>query len=195
MKPTPIQPGTPEYPAALLRDGVGWAPSVIHALGNLAILRQPLMALFCSAKCPGRVILPAYDLAARWHDAGRAVISGFHSPVEKECLRILLRGSQPIIICPARSLPQRVPPDWKTPLADGRLLLLSCFPSGPRRPTAETAYRRNAFVASLAAEITVLHATPGGRLERLLRQLRPQATRGSCASGEPVEEYHRQATE
>jgi predicted Rossmann fold nucleotide-binding protein DprA/Smf involved in DNA uptake len=150
MKPTPIQPGTPDYPAALLRDGVGWAPPVIHALGNLAILRKPLMALFCSAKCPGRVILPAYDLAARWRDGGRAVISGFHSPVEKKCLRILLRDSQPIIICPARSLPQRTPPDWKTPLADGRLLLLSCFPSGPRRATADTAARRNEFVAALA---------------------------------------------
>jgi len=32
------------------------------------------------------------------------VISGFHTPAEKECLRILLRGAQPIIICPARSI-------------------------------------------------------------------------------------------
>jgi predicted Rossmann fold nucleotide-binding protein DprA/Smf involved in DNA uptake len=192
MQPTPIQPGTPDYPAALLRNGVSRAPQVIHALGNLAMLRQPLMALFCSAKCPGHVILPAYDLAARWRDAGRAVISGFHSPVEKECLRILLRGSQPIIICPARSLPQRVPPDWRTPLADGRLLLLSCFPSGPRRATADTAHRRNEFVATLATEITVLHATPGGRLERLLGQLQPQAI---LPAGEPGLPARRESAE
>ena len=46
--------------------------------------------------------------------------------------------------------------------------------SGPRRVTAETAHRRNEFVATLATEITVLHATPGGRMERLLHQLAPQ---------------------
>jgi predicted Rossmann fold nucleotide-binding protein DprA/Smf involved in DNA uptake len=177
MTPARLHPGTPDYPVVLLRGGAGWVPPVINALGDLALLHQPLTALFCSAKCPGRVILPAYDLAARWRDAGRAVISGFHSPVEKECLRILLRGSQPVIICPARSLPQRMPPDWKTSLADGRLLLLSCFPSGLRRPTADTAYRRNEFVATLATEITVLYTTPGGRLERLLQQLQPQAGR------------------
>lgn len=37
-------------------------------------------------------------------DAGVTVIGEFHSPMEKECLNILLRGSQPIIVCPARSL-------------------------------------------------------------------------------------------
>ena len=40
-----------------------------------------------------------------------------------------------------------------------------------------TAYRRNEFVATLATEITVLYTTPGGRLERLLQQLQPQAGR------------------
>jgi len=47
-------------------------------------------------------------------DDGVTVISGFHTPVEKECLRILLRGSQPVIICPARSIEgMRIPPTWK----------------------------------------------------------------------------------
>ena len=49
--------------------------------------------------------------------------------------------------------------------------------SGPRRVTAETAHRRNEFVATLATEIAVLHATPGGRMGRLLQQLQPQASR------------------
>ena len=57
--------------------------------------------------------------------------------MEKECLQILLRGSQPIIICPARTLPQRVPPDWKKPLGAGRLLVLSAFTATANRVTAE----------------------------------------------------------
>src|ERR1035437_1698385 len=149
MKPTLLQPGTPDYPAALLRGLAGSTPPVLHALGNLALLGQPLTALFCSAKCPGHLILPAYDLAASWRDAGRAVISGFHSPVEKECLRILLRGACPIVIGPARSLAGfRIPAEWQPHLSAGRLLVVSCFPSGPRRVTAETAHRRNEFVAT-----------------------------------------------
>ena len=112
------------------------APDQLSALGNLDLLPLPKTALFCSTRCPGNFILTAYDQAANWRDAGRCVISGFHSPVEKECLKILLRGSQPIIVCPARSLPQRVPPDWEKPLAEGRLLILSCFNESERRVTA-----------------------------------------------------------
>ena len=101
------------YPARLRERMGADTPPRLTALGNLALLALPKTALFCSARCPGKVILTTYDQAAKWRDAGRCVISGFHSPVEKECLQILLRGTQPIIVCPARVLPQRVPLDWK----------------------------------------------------------------------------------
>ena len=85
--------------------------------------------MFCSTQCPGEVIFRAFDQVAQLRDAGRAVISGFHTPVEKECRAILLHGTSPIVICAARSLEAlRVPAGWKEPLANGRLLLLSCFP-------------------------------------------------------------------
>jgi predicted Rossmann fold nucleotide-binding protein DprA/Smf involved in DNA uptake len=158
------------YPARL-RQRLGTdAPPELTALGNLDLLSRPLTALFCSARCPGNAILPAYDQAAQWREAGRCVISGFHSPVEKECLRLLLRGQQPIIICPARGLPKRISPHWKKPLSDGRLLILSLFPEAETRITADLATRRNELVAALADEVFVAHATPGGRLESSLRQ-------------------------
>ena len=167
-----LEPHSPDYPPALLRGAADWTPPVIHALGKLALLRQPLTALFCSTQCPGDVILRAFDQVAQLRDTGRAVISGFHTPVEKECLAILLRGASPIVICPARSLEGfRVPADWKEPMGSGRLMVLSCFPNGPRRATTDTAHRRNEFVAALATEFLVLHATPGGRLESLARRL------------------------
>ena len=114
--------------------------------------------------------MSAYDRAARWRDAGRCIISGFHSPVEKECLRILLRGQQPIIICPARALPKRVPAEWKRPLADGRLLILSCFTAAHRRATTKLAARRNELVAALADGLWFAHITPGGQMERLAEE-------------------------
>lgn len=147
------------------------APTQFSALGNLDLLALPKTAIFCSARCPGDVILGAYDQASRWRDAGRCVISGFHSPVEQECLRILLRGSPPIIICPARALPKRILADWQKPLGEGRLLILSAFTEVKNRPTAGLASRRNEIVAALADEGWFAHVTPGGKNESLCRKL------------------------
>lgn len=156
-----------------LRERLGAdTPPALNALGNLDLLALPKTALFCSARCPGHVILPTYDQAAQWRDAGRCIISGFHSPVEKECLAILLRGSSPVIICPARALPQRIPTQWQQPLAAGRLLVLSGFAPETNRVSSNNAARRNVLVAALADAAYVAHATPGGRLERLCQQLR-----------------------
>jgi predicted Rossmann fold nucleotide-binding protein DprA/Smf involved in DNA uptake len=171
MTPTVLNLADPRYPARLRNRMGADAPPQLTALGNLDLLGLPKSALFCSARCPGKVVLTTYDQAAKWRDAGRCVISGFHSPVEKECLKILLRGSPPIIICPARALPKRVPPDWKTPLSAGRLLILSTFLATANRVTAELAARRNEFVAALADEVYVAHATVGGHLEKLTRRL------------------------
>ncbi len=52
-KPRSIHPSAPEYPRALL---AGPAPPLLHALGNLNLLRQPLAAIFCSNQCPGDAV-------------------------------------------------------------------------------------------------------------------------------------------
>ena len=120
--------------------------------GNLRLLEEPLTALFCSARCPGDLILLTYDLARYLRDAGVPVIGGFQTPMEKECLRLLLRGTQPVVICPARSIENmRIPADWRPALEEGRLLVLSPFPPHQRRPTAKAAEQRNDLVADLAS--------------------------------------------
>ena len=75
-----LAPRSPDYPSALLRGGADWTPPVIHALGKLALLLQPLTALFCSTQCPGQVFLRAFDQVAQLRNTGRAVISGFPHP-------------------------------------------------------------------------------------------------------------------
>lgn len=171
MTPLALTAAGARYPARL-RERLGdAAPAQLTTLGNLDLLALPKTGLFCSARCPGHVILSAYDQAARWRDAGRCIISGFHSPVEQECLRILLRGTPPIILCPARALPQRIPAEWETPLAEGRLLILSGFAAAEKRVTTELAIRRNALAAALADEVCFAHITPGGQSERLTHRL------------------------
>lgn len=151
----------------------------IDAEGNLGALEAHRTAFFCSAKCPGDMLLRAYDAAKCWSDEGRVIVSGFHSPVERDCLRILLRGKQPIILCPARTLDGfRIPEEWQPAFDEGRLLLLSPFSATARRTSARLAAQRNEFVAALADEAVFAHTTPGGHTDRLRAVL--------IAAGRPV---------
>lgn len=146
-------------------------PARIAALGNLEILSERKLAIFCSIKCPGDLILKVYDAARELRDAGITVISGFHSPMEKECLALLLRGRQPIVICPARGLEEmRMPAEFKKPLDEGRRLLLSPFGEKDRRINTRLATRRNEFVATLADEILVAYAEAAGKTESFCRK-------------------------
>ena len=147
-------------------------PSEMTHYGNLLLLKERLTALFCSNRCPGDLILKTYDIARAMRDAGVPVVGGFQAPMEKECLRLLLRGSQPVVICPARGIEgMRIPRDWRPALDAGRLLIISPFSNAYRRPTLKLAAERNRIVASLAKCIFITHATPNGNIETLAREL------------------------
>jgi predicted Rossmann fold nucleotide-binding protein DprA/Smf involved in DNA uptake len=168
--PLRVHAGTVLYPAALERLSDD-APAEIYLFGNTALLREPVLGLFCSIAAPGRVVVETYDVARSLARSGGTVAGGFQSPLEREVLDYLLRGSACAIICPGRSLhAMRLPALWRRALAASRLLLLSPFPPDLKRPTAAVAEERNRLVAALASRLLFLHATPGGRLARLARQ-------------------------
>jgi predicted Rossmann fold nucleotide-binding protein DprA/Smf involved in DNA uptake len=160
------------YPAAL-RSYLGEdVPASISALGNLDILKQSKLAIFCSAECPADLILQTHNLIETALASGMTVISGFHSPGERECLRILLRGNHPIIVCPARSLTKlRIRTEYKKPLDEGRLLFLSSFRSHRHRSDIHMALSRNRFVAAIADRILVLYAAPASKTETFCREI------------------------
>jgi predicted Rossmann fold nucleotide-binding protein DprA/Smf involved in DNA uptake len=91
-----LTPDAPGYPERLCRALGEAAPARLAALGDPGLLREPLLRFVCCASCPGDVILAVYDLALALRDAGVPVVSGFHSPIERECLGMLLRGTQPV---------------------------------------------------------------------------------------------------
>ena len=165
--PTMLTSTSPHFPPAL-QSGTLLAPCPqIWALGNLDILTMPLLGFFCATRCPGSVILRTYDLALALREAGVPVIGGFHTPMEKECLEVLLRGQQPVVICPAHDIERlRMPMSWRKPYGEGRLLVLSPFLARQRRPTTALVEHRNRFVATLATHIFVAYAG-AGRLRRV----------------------------
>ncbi len=161
-----------QYPNLLIERLGKDAPARLWTIGRLDLISIPKTALFCSKSCPGDAILKVMDQAQKWRDHGRCIISGFHSPIEKECLKILLRGVQPIIICPARSLERmRIPMEWRDGVGAGRILLLSPFEASQRRLTAALSEHRNKLVAALAGEVYFAHTTPGGKTARLVEQI------------------------
>ncbi|HUW32939.1 MAG TPA: hypothetical protein VM223_15130 [Planctomycetota bacterium] len=86
-------------------------------------------------------------------------------------LRILLRGKQPVIWCPARSIDGMViRRELRPSLDEGRLLILSPFEEKHRRQSAELAAIRNRFVAAVADSILIAYASPGGKIEDLARE-------------------------
>lgn len=170
-----LNQGDPGYPRGLRTHLADQAPERITVLGNLDILKEKKTAFFCSSKCPGDLIIKTYDLAKKWRDDGVTVIGGFHSPMEQECLTMLLRGKQPVIVFPARSIENmRLKSEHKKALAENRLLFLSSFPAKAKRMTAETALIRNRFVAAMADDVFVAHAEVGGKIEAICFELAAQ---------------------
>lgn len=146
--------------------------SELFILGSPDLLSKSWLALFCSSKCPGSVIIQAYDWALAIQKANVPLAGGFHSPVERDALKIALRGEQNILVSPARGLEgMRIPVPCRKPLENERLLFISIFPATFKRPTAETAHERNRFVAALAAKVLVIHAEPGGKLASLCQEV------------------------
>jgi predicted Rossmann fold nucleotide-binding protein DprA/Smf involved in DNA uptake len=167
-----LKPSAAAWPRSLTTRLGESAPSMLHLIGPAELLAGWKVALFCSARTPGAAILRAHDAARRMRDEDVTVISGFHSPIERECLKILLRGKQPIIICPGRAIEtMRIPADCRAAFNAGRVLFLAPFTEQLRRVTKESALRRNEVVAALADEAYVAHIEGGGKTDQIVKKL------------------------
>ncbi len=140
------------------------------------------VALLCSTRSPGTIVVRAIELAVVLKDAPVTVVSGFHSPVERECMQLLLRGTVEMVVCPARSARgMRMPTAWRPAVSSGRVTVRSASDErgigrATKRTTAKLADERNRFVASLSDAVLFLHASPGGKLHRLATELFESST-------------------
>lgn len=171
-----VTPGDADYPDVLVGRLGAAAPAAVQLIGRPGLLRQPLIAWFSSGRLPTDLVIPALEMGRRLREDGVAVASGFHSPVERQVLDVLIRGRQPVVVCPARALEgARLPVQWRCALHEGRMLILSTQGSRVRRPSVRSAAERNAMVAALAERVFIASASPGGRLHSVAREV---ASRG-----------------
>jgi hypothetical protein len=126
------------------------------------------VAFFCSQTCPGDIILVVQDWANSRNATSDPVIGGFHTPVERDVLRILLRGDSRLVLCPAKSLESyRRSPALRAAEREGRASVVSPFPATQNRTTARTSEERNRFIIGQADSVLIAHASAGGKTEAL----------------------------
>jgi predicted Rossmann fold nucleotide-binding protein DprA/Smf involved in DNA uptake len=141
--------------------------------GEAALLDEPLLGLIASRECPGHVLLKTLDRVSEWARAGRVIVSGFHSPLEQQVLRSLLRRKGRAVRVLARGFASngtdyRPMPEEREALDAGRLLVISAFAANITRTTRATALSRNRLVLALATEIVVPYVAAGSPLADLL---------------------------
>ena len=138
-------------------------------LGNIDLLKQPLMAFFCSRRYAPKAVLASYDWATAQRD--KVVISTFHSPLEKDVLEFLLKNKQPVIyVLPAR-IYKRVPVRFKEALDEGRILFVSLQSENVRMYSQPNADKAICYIIDHAEEIVFGCVAPNSNNERLLQSL------------------------
>ena len=143
---------------------------------HMSIARTILVA---STSCLPSIFVPAYDLIGALRNTNHPLVGGFHPPLERECLDILLSGSAPVIVCPARQFDparDRLYPQhgvtWKAVkagLVDGRVTIVEPPGMIGRRITRPNAAKRNEWLLGQADRLLLLYASPGGETERVVR--------------------------
>ncbi len=144
---------------------------IVSSLGNRELLKLHKTAFLCSREIPASIVIKCYEWAIQQREQGNCIISGFHSQIEQDVFYYLLAGKQPIIMVLARGMKQKIAPELKPALEQGRLLIISPFDLSVRYVSSETAEKRNRFMIELADDIMIGFASKGGMLEKLMSEI------------------------
>lgn len=143
-------------------------------VGNIELMKLSKTAFLSSRKISPAGILKCYDWATEERDKGTCVISGFHSPLEKDVLEFLLKGSQPIILVLGRALYKRIPEVLLKPMDENRLLIISPVSQTYKRQSEASCLKRNSFIINIADKIVFGSLDENGGLYPLYEKAKVQ---------------------
>lgn len=123
----------------------------MSSIGNTDLLERHLVAFFAS-----RSVTPeAENRCLAWAEAmcgtDSVIISGFHSPLEKRVLKLLLERKHPVILFLGRAMYKRIPAEYQEAIDEGRMLIDTV--RDVSRHSWSTSQTRNWYVAGIADEI------------------------------------------
>ena len=125
--------------------------------GNNELLKRRKVGFLASRKISSISILPTLDWAtevSKREDI--AIVSGFHSKMERNVLEILLKGQCGIIIVLARGMYRKLPIQYEEAMSQIRLLIISNEKDNVKRVSEQTAHKRNEYVREIADEMMQL---------------------------------------
>ena len=133
--------------------------------GNKGLLDGHLVALFASRTSPPEALNLATHWAQEIAKTNKIVISGFHSPIERAVLDILLAKGCSVIITLGRSLYRKIPSYLQEAYDKNRILFIS-FRNFTRQ-SFSSSQLRNWATADLATEIIFAPFAPSSQLSTL----------------------------
>lgn len=119
--------------------------------GNKALLDRYLVAFFASRSAPPEALESACRWAREIAKTDKIVISGFHSPIERAVLDVLLEEGCCVVVTLGRSLYKKIPQYLQAAYLSDRVLFISF--RDHNRPSLSNSQLRNWATADLAAEV------------------------------------------
>lgn len=123
----------------------------MSSIGNTDLLDRHLVAFFASCTVTPETESRCIAWAESICGTDSVVISGFHSPLEKRVLKVLLEHKHPVALFLGRAMYKRIPAEYQEAIDEGRMLIDTvrdwC------RHSYKSAEIRNWYVAKIADEI------------------------------------------
>jgi len=141
----------------------------METLGNTSLLNCKKIGYFASNTIDSRSVLPTLDWAAEVAKRDDvAIVSGFHSKMEREVLDFLLRGKCGIVCVLARTIYKKIPNRFREAYNAGRVLFISPFKTSATMTSRHLCQRRNEYVVSISDELVFSSLAPDSSLYSLV---------------------------
>ena len=138
---------------------------MVETLGNTSLLDRKKIGYFASGTIASQSVLPTLDWTtdiAKQDDV--AIVSGFHSKMEREVLDFLLRGRCSIIYVLARSIYKKIPSKFREAYDADRVLFISPCKTSTTMTSRYLCQQRNEYVASICDELVFSSLSPESSL-------------------------------
>jgi len=150
----------------------GGKPSTLWYLGNTSLVGHALIGIVSARSAAAYLDSRTEELLRELAGIPATFIGGWHSSLEKESLKVLLRESPRLIICLAKSVNRfGFFQELKTLLNQDCLLLLTHCSPNAKRISRNASIRRNRLVAGLSKILVVLAAPEGSATFKLAQSV------------------------
>ena len=137
----------------------------MKTLGNTSLLERKKIGYFASGTIDSQSVLPTLDWAAEVAKRDEvAIVSGFHSKMEREVLDILLKGQCNIICVLARPIYKIIPNKYRNAYSQDRVLFISHNTAKSTMTSRYLCQKRNEYIALISDELVFSSLSPESSL-------------------------------